>query len=87
VSKLAEAGVAEYDSRTETVECVGSPLVSELLDSVNPGGDRRSPTGATAEPGALDHLSDALAADDPAEKDYCIRQALQYVHFESDESA
>ncbi|UPV76059.1 helix-turn-helix domain-containing protein [Halorussus limi] len=82
VSKLAEAGIVEYDLRTETVEYVGPPFVAELLDRAER--DRgRGPT--TAGPGALDHLSDALATDDPAEKDYRIRQALQYVHFESHE--
>ncbi|UPW02134.1 hypothetical protein M0R88_08580 [Halorussus gelatinilyticus] len=82
VAKLDEADVVEYDSRTETVRYVGSELVSDLLARAD--GDSDDVT-ATAGPDALEHLSDALTADDPVEKDYCIRQALQYVHFERGE--
>ncbi|WP_135852353.1 DUF7344 domain-containing protein [Halorussus salinus] len=84
VSKLDEADVIEYDPRTETVRYVGSELVSDLLGRADPDADAKSVTTA-AGPGALEHLSDALAADDPVEKDFCIRQALQYVHFEREE--
>ncbi len=84
VAKLAEADVIQYDPRTETVRYVGSELVSDLLGRADSDADSE-PTTGTAGPDALEHLSDALAADDPVEKDFCIRQALQYVHFEREE--
>jgi len=84
VSKLDEADVIEYDPRTETVRYVGSEMVSDILGRADPNADS-GPVTTTAGPDALEHLSDALAADDPVEKDFCIRQALQYVHFERDE--
>jgi hypothetical protein len=83
VSKLDEADLIEYDPRTETVQYVGSQLVADLLAPTDDDSD--SVTATTTSPDALEHLSDALAADDPVEKDFCIRQALQYVHFERDE--
>lgn len=95
VSKLHEADLVEYDDQTETVRYVGSRLVSDLLahaegdaesaSNPEPASDAESATTTPPNADALEHLSDALAADDPVEKDFCIRQALQYVHFERDE--
>jgi hypothetical protein len=89
VSKLDEADLVEYDDQTETVRYVGSRLVSDLLahaeGDAESAGTAESATTTPPSSDALEHLSDALAADDPVEKDFRIRQALQYVHFERDE--
>jgi hypothetical protein len=87
VPSLVTADVIEYDPQTETVEFVASERVFELLDwadsdSADSNADASS---SPADPGAKGHLSDALVADDPVEKDYLIRQALQYVYFDGDE--
>lgn len=81
VPKLADAGLVEYDSRTETVRFVGSKLVYELLDRA----DDRTSGERSVYADAVEHLYEALAVDDPVEKDYLVRQALQHIHFERDQ--
>ncbi|MFC7081622.1 DUF7344 domain-containing protein [Halorussus caseinilyticus] len=77
VPKLAQAGLIEYDSRSETVRYVGSGFADSLLDSVEDGPS----DGALADSeNVARHLSEALSVEDPVEKDYHVRQALQHVH-------
>jgi hypothetical protein len=83
VPSLVTADVVEYDPQTETIRFVGSDRVFELLDWAD--SDSTDGSSSPAGPCAKDHLSDALVADDPVEKDYYVRQALQYIYFEGDE--
>ena len=80
---LVTADVIEYDPKTETVRFVGSDRVFELLDWAD--SDATDSSSSPGDPSAKGHLSDALAADDPVEKDYYVRQALQYIYFDGDE--
>ncbi|WP_137286425.1 DUF7344 domain-containing protein [Halorussus salinisoli] len=81
VPKLEEAGLIEYDSRSETVRFVGSEFVYSLLDSAE--GRASSEQQEVADgTDVVRHLSEALTVEDPVEKDYHVRQALQHVHLD-----
>jgi len=84
VPSLVTADVIEYDPQTETVRFVGDERIFELLDWADADSDSGS-RSTTGDSRAKDHLSDALVADDPVEKDYLIRQALQYIYFDDEE--
>ncbi|WP_135823293.1 DUF7344 domain-containing protein [Halorussus ruber] len=81
VPSLVTADVIEYDAQTETVRFVGDERIFELLDWADADSGSSS---ATDDSRAKDHLSDALVADDPVEKDYLVRQALQYIYFDDE---
>lgn len=81
VPKLRDSGLVEYDPRTETVEFVGPEFVFALLDRADGRAADEDSTAANAR--AVGHLHDALATDDPTEKNYLVREALQFVHLDS----
>lgn len=82
VPKLVDAGLVEFDAQTETVQFVGPEFVFTVLERANARTDEDA--RPTAETRAVGHLYDALTAEDPVEKDYLVRQALQHIHFERD---
>lgn len=84
VPKLVEADLVEYDRQTETVRFVGPEFVYTVLDRANGRTDEDDVERPAAETSAVGHLYEALTADDPVEKDYLVRQALQHIHFERD---
>lgn len=82
VPKLVDAGLVEFDAQTETVKFVGPEFVFTVLDRTNARAD--GDAHPTAETSAVGHLYEALTVEDPVEKDYLVRQALQHIHFERD---
>lgn len=83
IPRLVDADLVEYDSQTETVEFVGPAFVFTVLNRANDRTDG-DVGGATPETSAVEHLYEALTVEDPVEKDYLVRQALQHIYFEGE---
>lgn len=71
--KLAEAGVLDYDTRHNTVRYRGWPIAEQLVSFILGG----CMTSGDLQEEVVNHLENAVQADEQATKDYHVKEALQ----------